>query len=167
MCQHFISNLTHRWTGRVPNEIHRGNLWSKMLLVFSPFILRGSSPSSAGSCSGRRLVQFSTASNPPSPTSQPRSTPICSTTKHRCLLQRGVTSPVDGLPRLCGHCVHQRLRRLVDDVVFGIISTFDKTLYVDCLCLVASNKQQIQQQDFKKSLETFLQTRSTGGSRDG
>ena len=44
--------------------------------------------------------------------------------QHRCLLQRGVTSPVDGLPRLGGHCVHQRLRRLVDDVVFGIISTF-------------------------------------------
>ena len=42
----------------------------------------------------------------------------------RCLLQRCVTSPLDGLPRLGGHCVHQRLRRLVEDVVFGIISTF-------------------------------------------
>ena len=47
---------------------------------FSPFILRGSSLSSAGLCSERRLVRFSTASTPPSPTFQPQSTPICSTT---------------------------------------------------------------------------------------
>ena len=79
MCQHFISKLTHRWTGRVPNEIHRATCGA-MLLVFSPFILRKSSPSSAGSCLGRRLVRFSMASTLPSPTSQPRFTPICSTT---------------------------------------------------------------------------------------
>ena len=42
--------------------------------------------------------------------------------QHRCLLQRGVTSLGDGLPRLGGHCVHQRLRRLVADVVWCLAS---------------------------------------------
>ena len=91
MCQHFISNPTHRWAGRVPNEIHRGNLWSKCcwfsvrLFGASCRLPRRGRVRDDGLCDSLRPLPL--LLRPLNPDLRRYARP-----QHRCLLQRGFTS---------------------------------------------------------------------------